>query len=204
MVNRMKQLREEKGLNMKDVAKALGMPYTTYVNYEKGTREPSSEILIQIANFFGTSIDYLVGKVESVGQRTIPAGFQPLPKMSNVPLVGRIACGQPITAEENVERLVSIPTEWHADFTLMCEGASMEPKIHDGDLVATHCQPRVENGEIAAVRIGDEATLKRVFLFEDHVELRAENPAFASIVRIGEAMNDVHIEGKAVGLCRGL
>ena len=111
MVNRMKQLREEKGLNMKDVAKALGMPYTTYVNYEKGTREPSSEILIQIANFFGTSIDYLVGKVESVGQRTIPAGFQPLPKMSNVPLVGRIACGQPITAEENVERLLSIPTE---------------------------------------------------------------------------------------------
>ena len=204
MVNRMKQLREEKGLNMKDVAKALGMPYTTYVNYEKGTREPSSEILIQIANFFGTSIDYLVGKVESVGQRTIPAGFQPLPKMSNVPLVGRIACGQPITAEENVERLVSIPTEWHADFTLMCEGASMEPKIHDGDLVAIHCQPRVENGGIAAVRIGDEATLKRVFLFEDHVELRAENPAFASIVRIGEAMNDVHIEGKAVGLCRGL
>ena len=204
MVNRMKQLREEKGLNMKDVAKALGMPYTTYVNYEKGTREPSSEILIQIANFFGTSIDYLVGKVESVGQRTIPAGFQPLPKMSNVPLVGRIACGQPITAEENVERLVSIPTEWHADFTLMCEGASMEPKIHDGDLVAIHCQQRVENGEIAAVRIGDEATLKRVFLFEDHVELRAENPAFASIVRIGEAMNDVHIEGKAVGLCRGL
>lgn len=204
MVNRMKQLREEKGLNMKDVAKALGMPYTTYVNYEKGTREPSSEILIQIANFFGTSIDYLVGKVESVGQRTIPAGFQPLPKMSNVPLVGRIACGQPITAEENVERLVSIPTEWHADFTLMCEGASMEPKIHDGDLVAIQCQPRVENGEIAAVRIGDEATLKRVFLFEDHVELRAENPAFASIVRIGEAMNDVHIEGKAVGLCRGL
>lgn len=204
MVNRMKQLREEKGLNMKDVAKALGMPYTTYVNYEKGTREPSSEILIQIANFFGTSIDYLVGNVESVGQRTIPAGFQPLPKMSNVPLVGRIACGQPITAEENVERLVSIPTEWHADFTLMCEGASMEPKIHDGDLVAIHCQPRVENGEIAAVRIGDEATLKRVFLFEDHVELRAENPAFASIIRIGEAMNDVHIEGKAVGLCRGL
>ena len=46
--------------------------------------------------------------------------------------------------------------------------------------------------------------MKRVFLFEDHVELRAENPAFASIVRIGEAMNDVHIEGKAVGLCRGL
>ena len=62
MVNRMKQLREEKGLNMKDVAKALGMPYTTYVNYEKGAREPNSETLIQIANFFGVSVDFLVGR----------------------------------------------------------------------------------------------------------------------------------------------
>ena len=60
----------------------------------------------------------------------------------------------------------------------------------------------VENGEIAAVLINGEATLKRVFLFDDHIELRAENPSFATILRIGSAMNDVTIEGRAVGLCR--
>ena len=118
--------------------------------------------------------------------------------------MGQIACGTPILAEENVEAYDEVPSDWHADFTLLCKGDSMEPKIKDGDVVAIHCQPMVENGEIAAVLIDGEATLKRVFLFDDHIELRAENPAFATIIRIGEAMNTVAIEGKAVGLCRKL
>lgn len=59
---RIKELRETKGLNMRETARLLGMPYTTYVNYEKGQREPTSEILIQLADFFGTSVDYLVGR----------------------------------------------------------------------------------------------------------------------------------------------
>ena len=71
--------------------------------------------------------------------------------------------------------------------------------------VLAHCsQPKVEDGEIAAVRIGEEATLKRVFLFDDHIKLRAENPTFPTILRIGEDMNTITIEGKAVGLCRKL
>ena len=61
-MNRMKQLREERGITMKDVACKLGIPYTTYVNYEKGTREPNSEMLIKIADFYNTSIDYLLCK----------------------------------------------------------------------------------------------------------------------------------------------
>jgi repressor LexA len=80
----------------------------------------------------------------------------------------------------------------------------MEPKIKDGDVVAIHSQPMVENGEVAAVLIDGEATLKRVFLFDDHIELRAENPTFPTILRIGEDMNTITIEGKAVGLCRKL
>jgi len=203
-MNRIAELRVALGLNMKETAEKLGMPYTTYVNYEKGTREPNSETLIQLANFFGTSIDYLLGKNDYLGAQPVPPGFQPMPEMTEVPLIGRIACGEPITAEENIEDYVSVPVAWHATFTLLCEGDSMEPRIKNGDLVAIRSQPIVENGEIAAVRIGDEATLKRVYLFEDHIELRAENPDFATIIRIGEAMNDIKIEGKAVGLCRGL
>ena len=100
-MNRLQALRTEKGINMKEAAQALSMPYTTYVNYEKGTREPSSEVLIKLAKFYDTSIDYLVGKVERVAP--IPAGFQPLPKRDRIPRVGQIACGTPILAEENVE-----------------------------------------------------------------------------------------------------
>lgn len=80
----------------------------------------------------------------------------------------------------------------------------MEPRIKDGDLVAIRSQPEVENGEIAAVRIGDEATLKHVYLYPTYIELRPENPAYASIIKFGEEMNEVSIEGKAVGLCRGI
>ena len=200
-MNRISQLRVRMGISMKEAAAKLEMPYTTYVNYEKGTREPNSETLIKLAKFFDTSIDYLLGKSET---SEIPPGFSPLPEMEQVPLVGRIACGKPITAEENLEGRVSIPTEWHATFTLMCEGDSMEPRIKDGDLVAIRKDVQVENGQIAAVRIGDEATLKHVYLHPDYIELRPENPSYPSIIRRQEETNDVTIEGKAVGLCRGL
>lgn len=203
-MNRMHELRTEKGISMKEAAARLEMPYTTYVNYEKGTREPNSETLILLAEFYNTSIDYLVGKSSNPKPAAVPPGFEPLPPMDQVPLVGRIACGQPITAEENLEGYVSVPAAWHATFTLQCRGDSMEPTIHDGDLVAIRKDIQVENGQIAAVRIGDEATLKHLYLHNDYIELRPENPNFSSIIRRKEEMNDVTIEGKAVGLCRGL
>ena len=202
-MNRLQQLRVEKGISMKEAARQLNMPYTTYVNYEKGTREPNSETLILLANFYNVSIDYLIGRT-STDTSLIPSGFEPLPQTVRLPRVGQIACGTPILAETNIDSYDNVPQNWHADFTLLCKGDSMEPKIKDGDIVAIRKQESVENGEIAAVRVDCEATLKRVFLFPDHLELRAENPAFASILLIGDQMNDAHIEGKAVGLCRGL
>lgn len=63
-MNRLRQLRERKGLTMKDTARALELPYTTYVNYEKGAREPGSDMLVKLADFFDTSIDYLLCKSE--------------------------------------------------------------------------------------------------------------------------------------------
>lgn len=134
----------------------------------------------------------------------IPIGFNSLPETSRVPRIGRIACGEPITAEENIEGYDEVLASWHADFTLVCCGDSMLPKIEDGDIVAIRCQPKVENGEIAAVRIGDEATLKQVFIHSDFVELRPLNANFESIIKKKDEMGDIHIEGKAVGLCRNL
>mgnify|MGYP004485157827 CR=1 FL=1 len=180
--------------------------------YERGEREPSFETMESIADLFNIDMDYLYGRTDirlsdpilPPASNPIPPGFEPLPQTVRLPRVGQIACGTPILAETNIESYDNVPQNWHADFTLVCMGDSMEPKIKNGDIVAIRKQETVENGEIAAVRIDTEATLKRVFLFPDHLELRAENPAFASILLIGDQMNDAHIEGKAVGLCRGL
>lgn len=199
-MNRLSQLRQEKGLNMREAARQLGMPYTTYVNYEKGTREPNSETLISLAKFYGTSIDYLLCKSDSPPGRDIPPGFEPMPKMKKVPLIGAIACGEPITAEQNIEKMVEVPEYIRCDFSLTCHGDSMvDAGIHDKDVVYIRIQPEVENGEIAAVRIDGEATLKRVYYNPGTLTLMPANPAYAPMVYTGSQLEEVHIEGKAVG-----
>lgn len=123
----------------------------------------------------------------------------PLPKTKKVPLVGTIACGEPITAVENVECYVDMTEDIHADFCLRCKGDSMiNARIFDGDIVYIRQQPDVENGEIAAVLIDGEATLKRVFKHFNGVELRAENPTFKSLYYSGYEAENIKILGKAV------
>lgn len=195
-------LRKRQGLTQQQLADKLNMSRSAIGMYETGKREPEIEVLEAFADFYNVDMNTLTGRVTSPAP--IPQGFQPMPPMDEVPLVGKIACGSPILAQQNVEGMVSVPTEWHADFTLVCDGDSMVPTFQDGDLVAIRIQPEVENGEVAAVRIDNEATLKRVYLHDDYIELRPENASYPSIIRCKDEMNDVHIEGKAVGLCRGL
>ena len=204
-----KQLRKERGLTQDQLAALLGVSRSTIGMYETGSREPDFETSEAIADVFNVDMDYLMGRsnVERqfpVTAPPIPSGFDPLPDMEEIPLVGRIACGEPITAEENLEGYVSAPAMWHATFALLCRGDSMEPTICDGDLVAIKKDVQIENGQIVAVRIGDEATLKRVYIHKDYIELRPENPAYTSIILRKEEISEVAIEGRAAGLCRGL
>ena len=201
---RIKCRRKELSMSAEQLAEKVNLSPATIYRYEKGDIEKvPADILKKVARALNSSPAYLMGW-ESENKPPIPAGFQPLPQRDRIPRVGQIACGEPILAEENIDGYDEIPDDWGADFTLLCKGDSMEPRIKDRDIVAIHCQPMVENGEIAAVLIDGEATLKRVFLFDDHIELRAENPTFPTILRIGEDMNTITIEGKAVGLCRKL
>ncbi len=199
--DRIRARRTELGMTVEELAHKMGYKDKSSISkIENGKADIPQSKVLAFAQALNTTTAYLIGAETSPA----PPGFDPMPDMDQVPLIGRIACGQPITAEENVEELVSIPSAWHAQFTLRCEGDSMEPRIKDGDLVAIRSQPIVENGEIAAVRIGCEATLKHVYLYEDKLILQPENPNYEPIVKIGEEMNEVHIEGRAVGLCRGL
>ena len=200
-----KRIRTEHGLSQAELGKIAGVSDKAVSTWELGIKTPRMGAVEKMANYFGIAKSAIVDDVQSTSATSaVPPGFQPMPEMDMVPLVGRIACGTPITAEQNVERIVCVPSKWRSTFTLPCKGDSMEPRIHDGDLVAIRKQPEVENGEIAAVRIGEEATLKHVYLHENFIELRPENPAFNSIILSREDMNDVVIEGKAVGLCRDI
>lgn len=200
-MNRIKDLREAKGISMRQAASDLGMPYTTYVNYEKGAREPNSETLILLADYFCTSIDYMLGKQNAVSDFVpdLPANIFPMPKMKSVPLLGVIACGEPILAAENLQGDVAMPEHVTADFALRCKGDSMiEARIYDGDIVYIRQQPSVENGEIAAVLIGDEATLKRVYVHPDKLVLSPANHNYEPFIYVGEEISSIRILGKAV------
>lgn len=204
--SRIRNRREELGLSQDELGKRLGYKSRSSINkIELDQRNLTQSKIKAIADALDTTPAYIMGwEDQPISTIPIPPGFDPMPDMDTVPLVGRIACGTPITAEQNTEGMVCVPSSWRATFTLICRGSSMEPRIHDGDLVAIRSQEIVETGEIAAVRIGEEATLKHVYLHDNFIELRPENPAFESIILTKEEMNTVVIEGKAVGLCRDI
>lgn len=204
---RMKQRRKEIGFSAEKVAERLGVSPATIYRYEKGDIEKVPvDSLSELAKILQTTPAYLMGWEEQPApQKPIPPGFRPLPEMVQVPLIGTIACGTPITAEQNVKSYIGIPAAWHADFALECHGDSMAPTICDGDVVCIRSQPEVEQGQIAAVRIGEEATLKHFYRQGDVVSLIADNPAACPpMVFAGQELEEMAIEGLAVGYCRGL
>ena len=118
-----------------------------------------------------------------------------------LPILGDIACGKPIYAEEEHESFATIDNGLDADFCLRAHGDSMTgARIYDGDIVFIRSQSTVDNGEIAAVVIDDEATLKRVYFYPDKAKLvlTPENPKYEPLVYTNEELNSIKILGKAV------
>lgn len=195
-----KRIRLEHGLSQAEFGKIAGVSDKAVSTWELGTKTPRMGAVEKIANYFGITKSAIVDDVQPASPAPIPPGFIPMPPMRKVPLVGRIACGTPITAEQNVEGSVDAPEDIRCDFALRCKGDSMiDAGIHDGDAVYIRIQPEVENGEIAAVRIGEEATLKRVYYDGTTLTLMPANAAFAPMVYTGPQLEDVHIEGRVVG-----
>ena len=198
---RINATRIRRGLTLDDIAARVGVAKSTIQRYEKGSiSKIKLPVLESIAPVLNVNPNWLIGNVdEPMPVDAHTDNVIPFPRMNAVPLVGTIACGEPILAEENLEGLVDMPEHVRADFALRCKGDSMiNARIYDGDIVYIHQQPIVEDGQIAAVLIGNEATLKRVHLFPDHLVLEPENPQYRPLVYWENDMNSVRILGLAV------
>lgn len=194
-MNRIRELRKAQKMTMRELGKLVGVSESTISLYETGRHEPDLVTLGKIADTLGTTVDYLVGRHES------DAIIQLVRKA--VPILGDIACGDPITAEENMDGHADLPDGIRADFALRCKGTSMEPTFADGDLVLIRQQEEVPDGKIAAVLIGSEATLKRVHRIPDGVMLIPDNSQdFSPLIYQREEAAEVRIIGLAVGYVR--
>lgn len=169
---------------------------------------PSIATMKKLAKAMGTSLNELMSIADDMEVSMMDQGFtiagiknlRPVEKQ-RIPMLGRIACGKPIYAEEEHECYVAAGAKMDADFCLTCQGDSMTGAgIHDGDIVFIKQQEAVDNGRIAAVIIGEEATLKRVYYFPETAKLvlQAENPKYEPLVYTGEELNNIKIIGRAV------
>ena len=201
---RLLQLIEDNDISYGELSKKTNIPKSALQRYATGETEKIPITTIEvIAKALNTTAQFIMGWDENESYNndifSIP-GINPIPKTYKRPRLGTIACGEPILAEENIEAYDDIPDSIKCDFTLICKGDSMvNARINDGDIVYIKQQSQVDNGEIAAVLIDNEATLKRVYIYEDKVVLQPENTKYPPFVYTKEDMNNIRILGKAVG-----
>ena len=188
------------GYSQKEIANRLGVSPGVVSGWRSGRLLSWEKYVVQLATMLGISPFELIDEDVPKPAPDLPApNLSLLPKTRKVPLLGSIACGEPILAVENIEDYVSVPDNIDCQYTLICKGDSMiNARIFDGDIVYIRQQDDVDDGEIAAVLIGEEATLKKVQKLPGKVVLQPCNPMYDSMVYEGDALADLRIIGKAV------
>lgn len=190
---RIKETREKRGMTLKQLGEKINKTESTVQRYESGKiKNPDGDVISDISHALHVNPAFLMGWTNMQSNNTVM-----------IPLIGTIACGEPITAEQNIEEYIptldyDLPS---GDlFYLRAKGHSMEPRIPDGSEVLCRAQPDVESGEIAAVLVNgdEEATLKRVHKLNGYVLLEAINEGYEPYI-INEA-NPARIVGKAVSV----
>lgn len=221
--------RKKHGISQREFSKLCGLSNGSISILEKGinpkTKEnivPTLSTLNNLAKGMGITINTLIEMVDdlpiSLVDEIVPYSSNNIENASKydnilavkkvkLPILGEIACGQPIYAEEQHEIYIDVENNYGANFCLKAKGESMlNAGISDGDIVLIKEMKIVNNGEIAAVIIGDDATLKRVYYYPDKGKLilTPENPNYEPLVYIGEEINDISILGKAVAVIKKL
>lgn len=206
MAKRIKDLRTSQGMTLEQVAEKVGVGKSTVRKWETGLiANMRRDKIAALADALNTSPMYLMGWSDEIN----PAPALDLSKFDNIypvklkkfPLLGEIACGKPIFANEDRESYILAGSDIHADFCLRAKGDSMvNARILDGDIVFIRKQDMVDNGEIAAVAIGDDVTLKRVFYHpeQDLLILKAENTKYQDMIYTQNQLEQIYILGKAI------
>ena len=186
------------------LAEALSLSPSTISRYQNGLMNPKITTLYAMASYLNVNPVWLMGYDgnENETAANVPylaaANLYPASR-KKVPLLGNIAAGEPIFADENHSGYMCAEEDIDADFCLIVKGDSMiNARIFNGDVVFIHAQPDVEDGEIAAVLIDDEATLKRVYKMEDRIILRPENPTYKPMEFKKSDGKNIRILGKAI------
>lgn len=210
---RLKEIMRNRGMRqvdilntIKPIAEATGVRFekNDLSQYVSGKVEPSQQKLTVLSKALGVSETWLMGYDDLDAIINRHPDLHPFRKIRSVPILGTIACGAPIWAEENFEGYVGIdPAHMDGEFALICKGDSMvDAEIHDGDIVLMKKVPDVEDGKIAAVLIDNEATLKRIYKKENLLVLQPCNRNYSPIVYSYDEAEDngIQIIGECVGV----
>ncbi len=216
---KIKNLRTALNMSQEELGKKVGVQKAAINKYENDiVINLKRTVIVALARALDTTPAYLMGWDDmdqavanalpwyTPGMGTIPEqmakmGIEPLPQMRKVPIIGAIACGTPILAEENIEGYARMSEQIDADFCLRCVGDSMiGARIMDGDIVYIKTDAEIVDGRIYAVLVnGDVATLKRVYrIGDERLELRPENPNYTVQRYAGNELEGVRIIGRAV------
>ncbi len=203
---RLKQLRNEKKINQRELANFLKVAPSTISMYESGQREPNFEVLESLADFFNVDLNYLLGKSNKTTKLMIE-GSQP-PQGLQIPVLGTVAAGIPISAVEDILDYEEVPQSWENQgefFGLRIKGDSMKPDINDGDTVIVRQQSTANNGDVVIALVnGDDATCKKFEKLDNGIMLISNNSEYSPMYFSNEEVltKPVVIIGRVVELRR--
>ena len=184
----------EKNIKAAELSRLTGISKPRLSQYKNGVYVPKADAICAIARALGVSEAYLLGTTDIPEARS--GG-----KYKVLPVVGQIACGYPVFANEEDGGTVYTDADTDADFCLIAKGDSMkDARINSGDTVFIKKAETVNNGEIAAIIINDEATLKRIYYYPESSKLMliSENSNYEPMVYSGDELEKIRIIGKAV------
>lgn len=197
---RLRAARKAKGVTQKELAAQIGAKHNSVSNWENDQNRPDSGMLERICGALDVAADFLLGRRGG----GLPAEVIPVSRMKlqRIPLIGEIAAGEPILAEQDYETYAAVDLPIKADYALTVRGDSMEPTYLSGDVIYIREQPDVDDGQIAVVLVDDSATLKHVYHEKDGLLLVSENPRYPPMRKAFEDYDCIRILGVVVGFTR--
>ena len=170
------KLRKLRGMTQEELAFRLSYKSKSSINkIEQGLNDIPQSKIVKFAEVLGVSPGYLMGWEDEQSQ-PLPANLLPI-KRVRVPMLGGIAAGEPILADQQYDTYVEADADLDCTYALRVDGDSMEPTVRYGDIVFIRQQEDVDDGRIAAVLIDDSATLKRVYHIPNGLQLLSDNAA---------------------------